>query len=89
MGRLTGQPAGGKFLAGLRGSGETPEEATVRAAEEFTEAGLVKRSRQIQVRTCEKARDREFRPVRPPLAGKMLDERAFSPTVRRSPAIVV
>lgn len=64
---MIGNGAGGRFVAGLRREGEA-QEPSQRARDLFTEAALVKEVRRIQLRSVEGARDREFRPVRPPLS---------------------
>jgi hypothetical protein len=64
------QGIGGKFVAGLRAhqeDGELPQ----KLAKELTELGLQRRAKEIVRRSVEGARDREFRPVRPPLAPRM------------------
>lgn len=55
-------------MASLRSQGEIPDDVPPPLPRELTESGLQRDVKRIQRRSVEGAREREFRPVRPPLA---------------------
>lgn len=61
---ISANGGGGRFLASLRGA--VQEDSVIE--EGFAEQDLQRQARDIRHRQAERARDRGFTPVRPPLA---------------------